>query len=534
MKFRLLIIFASVAVFRCSSVTEIKEKTFKTEKPYITDVERSIDIPTGKSNDYKLRTESREKAHYAILPIKFPEGADLTMVKMLEKEIFVLWEGAGGKSHQVSEEAEKLAEECREKEIDALISPSFVLNDDKKWVLGQSITDPVNGEEYGKLQNIVVPFIPDGKNKTRDAFNQIEIFHDGKNYLPVKEMNTPALVWESRPDKIELAQILKKSVSATLNIGSTSTETEVEVDGEKIGHLPAKDIIVADGSHEIKFARKGKKPVVKKVVLRGGETRNIFNQWSDDASHSSVKIISYPPGLKVAIDGTVRGETPHFENGLVRGKTSVEFLKDSMNEMIVLADHSVEMVPGNNISITLPYNAEEPLKNKDFWKPSGDGFDVDMGEGIRFQKSAALGPGWYGIVSEPILADSAEIEMVAAGKDETDGIFSINIFDGTKVVTVEMEKERVSVYKFPSDGVSSGNYTFDKDDRENPRTVRIVTNRNNKKVKIYLGKSRVLVDNLDFNALWRIGILTRGESFSGGKVIKAMKIKYPELLKKSK
>lgn len=543
MKFHLLLILiSSILFFRCSSVTKIEGQTFRLEKPYVKEVNKTIDSYLGEEvaetgSDYKIRRETRKIPHYAIMPLQFPEGLNDVLIKLLSSEVAVLWASTNANKFEVN--TASLNEECKKNEIDALIYPTLTI-EEEKWVLSQKVIDPVNKTVYGTLQNVLNPYVPEISAK-KETFKQVEIYHDGKSYTPVKSFSAPDLLWEGRPGKIEMAELLMKSIAGVVSIGSTSSETDFLLDNVNLGKLPIKDLKITDGMHVVAYVKPGKKPVTKELVIRGGENRNLFYQWDDDVSDSALRITSYPPGIKIALDGSVKGETPYFENELSRGKLSIEFLLAKKNnsgqtELIVLGEQSLETIPGRSFSMTLPYKMENSFI-KDFWSPTGgDGFTVNLGDGISLGKKDQLDAGWYGIISESILPDVVSIEAVIGEEKKIVGDFSISLFatGGKQIFTIEVKKERVSIYKFPSDGIALGTYNFKQEDSENPRKVKFVTNKKDALLKIYLGNTRVLETKIDFKNPWKIGILTRGEDFSASKVIHSMKIEYPELLKQFK
>ena len=532
-----LYISLALIVSGCSSVVKMENQTTRLEKPYFKEYRTSLETVSSNKNDYKFRIHSKDKANYALLPLKYPENTDQILVKMLYKEISVFWERTGHKEKKLSGNQETLLKECEKEQIDAVITPSLFVGEGK-WTLTQTVTDPVNGKEYGKFENVIIPNIP-GETQEKRSFKQIEIFYDGKNYLPVKELNTPALAWESRPEGAELTGILDDSITGLINIGATSSGTVAELDGKKLDEIPVRGQKIADGKHTIVFRKRGKKPVIREFVVRAGEESSIFHEWDDDTSSAALKVVSFPEGIKVAIDGTVKGKTPVFENGLLKGKSSVEYVKDAADgSLIVLGEHSFEIDPGKLYAVALPYNMTNSGEAKDFWIKSGSAdFTVNYGQDFGFQLNKNLPAGWYGVISEPLVPDVIEFSSILPLSSAMDGSLSFSIFEmnsNNKIFTLQITGEKLSVYKFPSDGVAVGSYKFKKEDEKNPRKIRIVTDSKKNQIRIFLGKTAVLTEAIDFKSLWRIGILTRGENFTTKGAIKEMKIVYPELQKQMK
>ncbi|NUM41652.1 MAG: PEGA domain-containing protein, partial [Leptospiraceae bacterium] len=339
------------------------------------------------------------------------------------------------------------------------------------------------------------------------------------------------------PDKSEIAEVLKKSISGNLSVSSTSGDTIITVDGKDLGKLPVTNFLISDGIHTLEFSKPGKTPIAKEVWLRAGETREIFQEWDDDYTLGALNVLSYPSGLKISWDDYLKGETPLFSNDMSPGNYKIEFSKQKQGEenTSYILDEEIVKVEAKKIStVAFPVkllNGLDPA-NESIWVNAGEGgIYPQFGKELIFQKLSEPIPGWHGISTHPLISGSLDATITAYSQEEVgNGKMAITFFQNEKDnYTVELENSRISLYKFPSDGVSIANYEFKNNDPEKGRPVRFVTDKDKQQLKIYFGNKKVFETEESFHNLWRIALWIKSDSPPKSKTFRSFSITYPKI-----
>lgn len=125
----------------------------------------------------------------------------------------------------------------------------------------------------------------------------------------------------------EIRDMLENSIRGTLDVQSSSGETEVFLSAGgpevRLGNVPVAGKKLEEGSYQVIARRKGQEDRSMVVNIQAGQTKRLFITWPDDPESSATAILSAPSGLRVALNGQVRGTTPLY---LVNENTdSVEF-----------------------------------------------------------------------------------------------------------------------------------------------------------------------------------------------------------------
>lgn len=125
----------------------------------------------------------------------------------------------------------------------------------------------------------------------------------------------------------EIREMLESSIRGTLEVQSTSGETEIFlVDGSgalALGKVPVTGKKLDEGTYDVIARRKGNEERRFSVSIQAGQTRKLFIPWPDDPESTATVLLSSPPGMRIALNGQVRGTTPLY---LVNENTdTVEF-----------------------------------------------------------------------------------------------------------------------------------------------------------------------------------------------------------------
>ncbi|MBE8364259.1 LIC10124 family lipoprotein [Leptospira borgpetersenii] len=514
----------------CSSVQKIEnfnsvlqEPTFKSLK------EEEAIFGTGSDTDYKIRKTGHSTPVFVLAPFKTPREMDSKLAAFLSDEIRLIWAKVKGKQVRVADsgggfkEFDEFTETIKKLEVDAVVKTD-IREVSGKWIVNQKIVDPVKDIVYGTV---------DGSFQTSQVedelqANQVYYLKHSSGVLALDPKSSLVPVWEKSLSSGEIDSILKKSIQGYLSFSASSADTEVLFQGEKIGIASFRNYPLPEGLQQIQITRPGQKDVIKSLQIRSGQTISIYQEWKEDRTLGGVRILSFPEALQVALDGLKTGETPFYRSNLSPGAVQLELVRDTENGPLVYYEGQLTIEADKITEIALPYKTDNLVSEPEFWKLSGEkGFQAFSGKTLDFQNVSSLSPGWYGVFSAPFVPENMEVEGIIPVTSESDsGIVAISFHTSKKTISLEYEKERLSVYSFPSNGDNVGTYRFRKEDKEDGRPFRIVTDMKEKTIRLYLGYSKVLEDTFDVSGVWRISILTRGEKFSKRSPLRNLKIEY--------
>ena len=489
--------------------------------------------------DYKSRKVSKKKPFFTFAPILFPAGFNNELIAVFHQENRLFWQNTESKEVKIPIDAwksqENLKKEFIAQDIDAFINSELAF-DGETLRVKQTFIDPVNQKEYGSIDfeiAVIFPGQPDSKAK-------LELYRSENKFKVLEEAKVPILKFIKRPDRNLQIALLRSTVSAHLNVSSSSSDTIFFLDGKEVGKMPIRRMMVPDGPHQISYKKTGLPAVTKKILTRAGEEVNLIQEWEDDLSVGSLKIFSFPKGLKVSMNKEVKGETPFFLYGINPGKYKMEFLKfheiKKMN--IPLREFDVEVEPKNTASLFFPMELYDSFSSVavDFWQPVFGGVNVNYAGNLTFENRSGLvieKP--KGIVSQPILPDTMEISSAFFLPSEMgSGNVSFSLMTKNTIFTLETEKEKVFLYKFPSSGNSLAAYSYDPQIKEQYRAFKFVTDIEKGSVQIYLNDTKVFEDSIDFQDSWKISVLLRGNASPKVNALRYLWIQYPKYIQLSK
>ncbi|MDX1961431.1 MAG: hypothetical protein SFU98_22870, partial [Leptospiraceae bacterium] len=108
----------------------------------------------------------------------------------------------------------------------------------------------------------------------------------------------------------------------------------------------------------------------------------------------------------------------------------------------------------------------------------------------------------------------------------------LGIKTGINLHAIEVEAERVSIFHFPDNNISKSVYVFKTTEKSEARKFRMETNRKENKVKIFFGYTQVYEGFANFESVWKLVALARGDIFSKVNCFSELSVTYPELVKK--
>ena len=521
----------------CSSVTNLKGVSSRMEKPeLVTEATIQPEAPlVFDEKDYKSRKTSKKKPFFTFAPILFPAGFNNELIAIFHQENRLFWQNTESKEVKLPIDAwksqENLRKEFKEQDIDSFINTELAF-DGEILKVKQTFIDPVNQKEYGSIDYdiaVIFPGQPDSKAK-------LELYKSENNFKVLEEIKVPILKFIKRPDRNLQIALLRSTVSAHLNVSSSSSDTIFYFDGKEVGKIPIRRMMVPDGPHQITYKKTGLPPISKKILTRAGEEVNLIQEWEDDLSVGSLKIFSFPKGLKVSMNKEVKGETPFFLYGINPGKYRMEFSKlhETKKTNILLREFDVEVEPKNTASLFFPMELYDSFSSSasDLWQPVFGGVNVNYTGNLSFENRSGLvieKP--KGIASQPILPDSMEISSAFFLPSEMgSGNVSFSLITKNSIFTLEAEKEKVFLYKFPSNGNSIAAYTYDPQIKDLYRAFKFVTDIDKGTIQIFLNETKIYEDTIDFLDTWKIAILLRGNASPKVNALRYLWIQSPKYI----
>ncbi|MCG6191745.1 PEGA domain-containing protein [Leptospira sp. FAT2] len=514
----------------CSSVQKIENFNSVLQEPVFKALKEEEAILGGSSDaDYKIRKTGNTVPIFALAPINVPKEMDPKLASFLSDEVRLIWAKVKGRQVRITDTSWKnsslLSQELKRLNVDAVIKTD-IREVSGKWAVTQKITDPVKEIVYGTVD---ASFQPPQMQDDLQA-NQVYYLKHGSGVLALDPKSSLVPIWEKSLSSGEIDSILKKSIQGYLSFSASSADTEVTFQGEKIGIASFRNYPLPEGLQQIQITRPGQKDIVKSLQIRSGQTVSIYQEWKEDRTLGGLRILSFPEALQVALDGFRTGETPFYRSNLAPGAMQLELVRDTENGPLVYYEGQLIVEADKITEIALPYKTDNLVSEPEFWKLSGEkGFQAFSGKTLDFQNvSSSLPPGWYGVFSAPFVPENLELEGILPISSELDsGIVAISFHTPKKTISLEYEKERLSVYSFPSTGNNVGTYKFKQETKEDGRPFRIVTDTKEGIIRLYLGYSKVLEDKFEPNGgVWRISVLTRGEKFSKRSPLRNLKIEY--------
>ena len=523
--------------YGCSSITNLRGVSSKMERPEVVfETPLAPEVPLlFDEKDYKSRKSAKKKPFFTFAPILFPAGFNNELIAVFHQENRLFWQNTDSKEVKIPIDAwksqENLRKEFLEQDIDSFINTDLGF-DGENLRVRQTFIDPVNQKEYGSIEfemAVIFPGQPDTKSK-------LELFKNDNKYKVLEEIKVPILKFVKRPDKNLQLALLRSTVSAHLNVTSSSSDTLFYLDGKEIGKLPIRRMMVPDGPHQISYKKPGLAAVNKKILTRSGEEVNLIHEWEDDLSVGSLKLFSFPRGLKVTWNKEMKGETPFYLYGINPGKYKMEFSKfhESKQINIPIREFDVEVDTKNTSALVFPLELYDSFSATavDLWQPVQGGVNVNYSGSLTFENRSGLvieKP--KGIVSQPIIPDSLDITSAFFLPSEMgSGNVSFSLMTRNSIFTIEADKEKVFLYKFPSNGNSIAAYAYNSQVSEQDRKFRFITHKEKNTIQIYLKDTKIYEDSIDFLDTWKISILLRGNASPKVNALRYLYIQYPKYI----
>ncbi|PJZ81818.1 LIC10124 family lipoprotein [Leptospira meyeri] len=515
----------------CSSVTKIETLNRSFTKPkFITPLPgESEPLPSGR--DYKERLVNKSTPHFSLLWKQVPEGFPKSDLLLLEEKVLFPHNKLGLYKKAPKDPDSKFSESS---DLDLLLELTLTKNAERFSVEVQ-YKDPVLSQNYGKAMFVY----QEEKEPVVKSLKTFDVFH-GKRQLQPLTGSVPSYFAEiSSPSDDDLRSYFTSSLRGNVSVFSTSPGTTIYLDGIEVGKAPLLSYQLINGKHSLSFAKPGKDPVKRNILIRAGKTTRVFQEWSDDISQGTIVISSFPPGLDIVVDGQKKGKTQYAESGVPYGSYPIQFVRTQNGSNFEYAKAGIKIRPKQITSIALPISLEDGVgwESEEFWNltSASPNFSATFPGKLTFAKNKELPAGWYGVYSEDLIPDYLEAELVLDLVKDLNGAVGLSFTDHNQnTILVYVDKTDFHIIRFASEEKEApvrSSYRWDKEDELKGRSVKLSTDIEKKLIRLSLGNKMVEELPWNFETFWNIGVLTPHNAPLTGTPLRGVKIRYPDMVK---
>jgi hypothetical protein len=427
---------------------------------------------------------------------------------------------------------DKLLAKWKEKDVDAVLIPERT---EENRAYSVKVKDPIRDHSYGELN---FQWKLESEPKGAEGSETYYFWNLGGTPKLIQNLAESYQRLVIQPSSEDWQNTLGASVRGKVNVYSSSSDTKILLDGRPVGNTPLVGYSMLNGPHRIQFMRTGQETVTKFFQLRAGDERTFFHEWKDDQATGNLRILTYPSGFNIFMDGERKGEAQLFLSEIPPGEYQVQFSKNKNGEEIQFASGIARLNSSDALGYALPIQMDELLNpsTSDFWFPSGrTGFRPRIRPRLEFSKDyRPLVPGDYGFYTSHFPSDEIDITgRFINPVDSKSGRYSLFVEIGNDLYLYDCQGEEIAFYHFgPSleKATSLHVWKFKKNDPEEERPFRIRSKHKSQEVEFVLGNKTIYETKYDLNSSWRMGILTRGESFFQGQFLRTLQIQYPDLI----
>jgi hypothetical protein len=501
----------------CSSIQVDKTNVFYSTEPQIDFYKL---VPTIDS-DPTIRNYPNFTMQFVWKDSSLEEWKEDIQKEILQSVLEVEKNGYVNISASVFEKEKSIQKEILlENEIDSVLQVVIQRKEDIVSIdyhLWNQAMDKKIGSFHGK-QKIIQP---------NEDQKSVELFRKEKKYNLISKNKASYLQWIERWEPKQFLSYLQKSISGEIRFYS-SAPAELVCDGKQKGNLPTTVSLVA-GVHQCQFFFSGSHKISNTYKVKSGEFKEVFIEDKRDSNLHSIQVLSFPQGLGIHIDNEFVGYTPVYLQALKRQKSQVSysrFIQYGEYKLLYKTDLALEKGKFGKVLFPLFFKNSYSSISNGFWEiPENNPFSVEMDDYISFWNDTKefLG-GWAGIASYPLVPNDYEIRGEFFLPEHTgEGIFQFGLDLGNKILSMEVEVDRVSIFEFPSrkDKIT---FRYISNDSDVSRPFRIHLDQSTKQIKIYANSEMVYRTEFDPKSSWRVLLCAKGGIFNRINILKSLQI----------
>ena len=412
-------------------------------------------------------------------------------------------------------------------DADAVVSLTLETFDDERGGAQITLMDPVDGQTLGQRRLL---FSID--NTRRNGSEQVDYYLAGSSVRAIPDRTAVAVRLELPPPGA-LRQLVDLTVTGALSVLATAPGATVFVraggNRRKIGTVPMQSVRLPEGRAIVEVERRGYEPFVREVVIRAGREARVQAVWPGDARIASLTVLSAPAGLRLALDGVVRGETPAFLTDMQEGAYGLELSRPGAEgRFIVQADGRAHVGNGDGGRLGFFVRYDEAF--------SGALFDSGLWQlatedgTVRYAPRGGLGlsgagtpAAWRGIASIPVLAQDMTVEVDAVQVEGTQ--FCLALVGNQESVTLDLGEGRWSLTRFRGRDASGPVRDFRALREGNAHRVAYEYSKLTSTLTVRFDDSILFQGPWNPGGTLRVALLTRGTSADGRALATKLRIR---------
>ena len=389
------------------------------------------------------------------------------------------------------------------------------------------LLDPVSGALFAE-RTVIAEVL----SRKGDAAHQVDYYREGDQYFVLEEKSGQVVALRDVQKK-SFRPLIRKTVTGKLDVFSSAADCTVHLlknDRKiKLGHPPVLNYVLDERVYKIEVERLGYKTSLRKVQIRAGLSSQDFIPWPDDREIGAMAVFSAPAGLRLAVDGVVKGYTPVYLTNMEKGTYNVELARLNQESQYEVATEA-SLVMGAGVAdsrvffVNYSEKFEPQLMMNGFWQLTSEENQVRYVPrgGLAFQSSSKV-PVWQGLVSRRFPVQSFELTLDAtAGKGN---ILSFGIITDNESALVEMDKDAFTFLHFRGGELAGQARSFKSLSKEDVRKISFRYNHEKKRLTAELDGSDLYDGPWEPSNAGRAVILTRPSCADGRTLAKSLTFK---------
>ena len=392
------------------------------------------------------------------------------------------------------------------------------------------IQDPFEGRQLAENKTEIEVL-----DRSPDRAHQLDFYNNRGEFRPLAHGAGPVVrLRGTSKGLVAFENLVRESVSGRVNVHSSIADATVYLVKGKtkktLGRPPIFNYRLEEGLYRVEIHRRGYPAFKKNVWVRAGKLHEVYSLWPDEGENASLAVITEPSGLRLAVDGELRGNTPLYLSGMESGSYDVELSRANQDkEFEVLLESPVNIQAGGEAVRVFLVNYKESfsagLLENDIWQLTSESGLIKYAPsgGLAF-KSPTTTPVWQGLVSRnSYLGAGIAISLdVVPGSDNQ---LSFGVLSESESVLVDMKGAVFTLKRFKGSAGAEKPRSFEPLKKAATHRIEIFIDPADKKLNVSIDGDSV------YNAPWtgsssgRIAILTKPGSADGRSLARKLEVR---------
>lgn len=525
----------------CSSVTPVQGefRTKTVEPPDVTSDRSAGGVFLGK-DDFKSRSTPTEVIRLVVVPEgqhpverKSSPVLPETVTRILRMKLLshirradvTLVEPPAELVDSLPKVTDQIQDFLKNNKVDGLLHMEVTEPDSGRYVLESKILDPYDRSVMGEL------LIKLRGNTRGSVGRQIDFFLGRDSYYFLNDEAYMRFAFTGLNREV-VDRFVRSSITANVNFIANDPEIKFYLQNDQqkvlIGQTPVERRL-REGLYTIFASKKGMPDQRQDFLVRAGREQVVLFSDSGDSQATSLALYTSPPGLRLSLDGVVRGNTPFFRTGMEPGLYQAELAEDrGNNRFVVVQNFFLDVSPGkfNELLYMINYSTE---RGKSFFEEgvwntvSSDRLRViERADGFGFFTPPVKGKEdeTVGIVSRPLAPESfrASVEIPSPAV----GFMLVGFTSEEDTILVEVTDDRMKPLHFKQGTLQKPVQAFDplEGKKKKTRKIEFRFDRESRVLTVRLDGDRVLEKEVSGTKPMRMTVLTDRAQANGGVLFK--------------